>query len=440
MPDDAPSAARCAAPPPVFEGDPEMVRPASAFPWLDFHNGSGEYAVEDTSGPAPWKYISSTSKGKVVVGVWSRRVEEHGGLCEFLLRGTLPIPRDIYFVLCTDMEHRSTWDSTTMSVRELSSSGPGPEAGILAERERVLHWEAKYPWPLGKREYVLAQTVHTETDADNRIIRCIQCRALPAASSSALQPSRAGVTRIDDYRSHMVISAGLDEQQARFALLYFEDSKVNLPGWLMTQAAAQTIPSQMASAVAVGERYPPARVLLTLGRYGIKASSQTNIACGLASGGVGSSPANSNACEHEPDGEAFYSASDDEFPKTTSSKGVIVGRASSGNTDVVGLPSSSVAPVLKRGRGTTAAAKTNKKHMGQPGLLRLSLAPKNGQVKLDSECEDIEEGIMIIGKEERELLLELLAERREKHSARWWTWCFRACRYRCCRRQRRHKL
>merc|ERR1719401_1050249 len=95
---------------------------------------------------------------------------------------------DVYFVLNADMEGRADWDSTTTSVTELSFNGPGPEAGALQNRERVLHWNVKYPWPLGRRDYVLNQTVHTEMDEEGQEFRCIQGCTLPSTKSNTLRP------------------------------------------------------------------------------------------------------------------------------------------------------------------------------------------------------------------------------------------------------------
>ncbi|CAK0798771.1 unnamed protein product [Prorocentrum cordatum] len=211
---------------PVFQGEGTELtqRAVDDFPWVDFKRGSGSFAVE--GGRSEWKPIGSGCKDGVAVSMHARRLQDKGGLSEFLIRGSLPISRDSYFVLNADMEHRAEWDDSTTSVAELSAAGPGPEAGPLARRERVLHWRVKYPWPLGKREYVLEQGVHTLQEEGGDTVRCIQGRTLAKARGEAVRPPVPGTMRVEDYRSNMVIWAGPGGSGANFALLYFEDSKV----------------------------------------------------------------------------------------------------------------------------------------------------------------------------------------------------------------------
>jgi hypothetical protein len=185
----------------------------------------------------------------------SRRLQEKGCLNEFMIRGSLPVSRDVYFVLNADMEHRSEWDDSTTSVAELSASGPGPEAGPFARRERVLHWRVKYPWPLGKREYVLEQGVHTLQEEGGDIVYCIQGRTLAKARGEAVCPLTPGTTRVEDYRANMVIWADTAGSGVNFVLLYFEDSKVSTPEWLVSKVAASTIPAQLATSVKAAEAF-----------------------------------------------------------------------------------------------------------------------------------------------------------------------------------------
>lgn len=293
---------------PVFEGDPDLspIWPPRGFAWRDFQLGVGQFEVEESNseGGPTWKFIGSSEKDGVVVTVHSRALPEKGGLSEFMIRGSLPIRPDVYFALNADMEYRPEWDSTTTSVSELASSGPGPEAGFAAQRSRMLHWEVKYPWPLGRRDYVLEQNVHSEDGDDDKCppIRCIQGRTLSPEECNALRPCESGITRIEDYRANMTIWTGSCPEEACFALLYFEDSKVSLPNWLISKGVASTIPSSLAGAVPVAKSYPPIRLYQTLVRFG-------PLLCDI----VPPSPSGSKLSrDPEPDSESFYSASDSE--------------------------------------------------------------------------------------------------------------------------------
>lgn len=83
-------------------------------------------------------------------------------------------------------------------------------------------------------------------------------------------PEQRGVTRITRYRSHMTF--GNDEEGTRFMLLYFEDPRMRLPGWLVSLVTSRTIPSSMAEMVAAGRRYPHRRMEHMLGKMGVTLS------------------------------------------------------------------------------------------------------------------------------------------------------------------------
>jgi hypothetical protein len=298
------------AQPPVFQGDPDLSPSVREFAWLDFRRGEGDFRTEGKR--TKWKYIGKASKAGVAVSIHSRLLENTGGLYEYLLRGRLSMHADTYFVLSADTETRAEWDSTTTSVIELSFTGPIPEAGPLKQRERLLHWQVKYPWPLGRRDYLFNQALHTEVDEEGKMFRCLQNRALPSGKSIALRALEKGVTRVDDYRSNMVIWEGAadgEKHEACFAVLYFENPKVNLPSWVQSQVAASTIPSSLAAAVPVAEQYPLERIQKTLRRYGIGV---------VVTGDHGCDP---QSCDDSiVEQEDFYSASDDDdsTPRTPS--------------------------------------------------------------------------------------------------------------------------
>jgi hypothetical protein len=286
--------------------------------------------------------------------------------------------------------------------------GAKPEAPASAIRVRVLHWECKYPWPLGKRDYILEQSVHTETSEDGGVCRCVQGRTVKDDSVAA--PPR-GTTRIDDYRANMVIWDGPDGQgSSSFALLYFEDAKMSLPGWALTQMAASTIPSSLAGLAPVAEKYPKMRMKQTMIRM------------------CGSDPASPTRSDVDEDG--FYSASDDED-----------------ESDIITVPS-----VAKSSRAPLVAGVASKRkdtvHRGDkdskrisPGVLRVSLGMKGEDGNALSAAlggdVDLEEGLLVFGKEEREILLQALAQKTGKGAGgRWLPWFLCGpCRRRCTARR-----
>lgn len=420
--------------PPVFEGDPEAEEVSSSFSWHDLLAGAGEYCVDKHAiSMTRWKQMSSTSKNGVSVTTFSRSLEEKGGMCEFLIRGSLPIARDTYFCSNADMEYRPEWDETCVSITELSSSGPGPEAGPNVERDRVLHWNVNYPWPLGKRDYVLEQRVLSGVHTGGKIFRCTQGRTVDPEVGKRLRPCEKGVTRIEDYRANFACWSGKSEQESNFALLYFEDGKLSVPNWVITKAAATTIPSQLAGFVAVSAKYPKKRLQHMLTRFGV-------------SSGAGESPAG------QDDEEAFFSASDNDSPTPARSKLSRVPRSP--------VPAAASKAALDKSARSPVAAGASKVAVGKPpaaakktrvvqakdrkmgsrleSALRLVLPQPGNDFQLkekenDSE-EDLEEGVLIVGREERDLLLGLLAEARANQAGGWWRCCL--CRRRCGRKTR----
>jgi len=327
------------------------------------------------------------------------------------------------------MEYRPEWDETCVSLTELSSSGPGPEGGAFVERERVLHWNVNYPWPLGKRDYVLEQTVLSGQLPDGRVFRCTQGRTVDAEVGKRLRPCEKGVTRIEDYRANFAVWSGPSGQDSCFALLYFEDGKLNVPTWVLTKAAATTIPAQLAGFVPVAAKYPKKRLQNMLTRYG-------------AANAPGDSSAGYDDMDsQQADDETFFSASDNESPVPVRSKlgkapGSVPRSPAAGAASKIAVEKPSV--ISKKRASSGSQAKDRKMASKLESVLRLVL-PQQGddsKVKDDSDEGDLEEGVLIVGKEERDLLLSLLAEARAKQSGSWWGWC--PCRRRC-GHKRRHK-
>lgn len=433
--------------PPVFEGDPEVPEVSTSFPWQDLIEGTNEYCVEkDANNVTRWKPMSSNTKGSVSVSTFSRSLEEKGGLSEFLIRGSVPAARDTYFCCNADMEYRPDWDETCVSLSELSSSGPDHDAGPFVERSRILHWNVNYPWPLGKRDYVLEQRVLSGVLPDGRTFRCTNGRTVDPDVGKRLKPSEKGVLRIEDYSARMAIWSQT-EQESCFVLLYFEDAKLSVPNWVLTKAAATTIPAQLASFVPVVAKYPRQRLQHMLTRfgitYGISAGEDDNDSCG----------------------EAFFSASDNDSPKpptparsklTRTPRSPVTAAASkiAVQKPPLGVPQSPVLaaaskvgvekpPLVSKKRVSGVGhAKDRKIASKLESAIRLVL-PRRGDEfnpKEDSD-EDLEEGVLIVGKEERDLLLNLLAEARAKQSTSWFAFVAKVC---CscgtrCGHRRRHK-
>jgi len=429
--------------PPVFLGDPESTvsQAANSFSWIDLMEGCGDFCVDkNIDSFSKWKQMSSTNKGGVSVTTYTRPVEGKGGLSEFLIRGGMPISRDSYFCVNSDMEHRPEWDETCVSVAELSSSGPGPDAGPYVERNRILHWVMNYPWPLGKRDYVLEQTIQSGLHHDGRVYRCSMGRSVDPEVSKKLRPVEKTITRIEDFRNNVVIWSGATERECCFAIVYFEDGKLSAPNWVLTKAAITTIPTQIAGFVPAAGKYPKKRLQQLLTRFG----------AGRARGDRRESITDTEV--GEPDEETFFSASDNEAPEPPATPlRTTIGRtpATPAPRSPAMLAASKVAfeNAAKTSAQKVAAAtkhksvkpKDRKLASKLESALRLVLPHQadSSRSKPDSDDEaDLEEGVLIVGKEERDLLLNLLAEARAKQSGSWW-WC--PCRRRCGMHKSRHK-
>jgi len=205
--------------------------------------------------------------------------------------------------------------------------------------------------------------------------------------------------------------------QAAFTLLYFEDSKTNIPAWVMSQAAASTMPASFIEAMSVARKYPQERVAKTLARYGIQ------------------QPSGDKEDNTADDGD-FFSASDEEdSPSPKTSRPGLARRL--GNFFMG--PSHKKSRISGKGEsdGKIEMMRSKERKGAEPGVLRLSFGKEKATTHKSTE--DLEEGLLLLSREERDLLLEVLAETRSRQigSGYFW-WC--PCRRRCCGHRRRHKL
>uniref|UniRef100_A0A7S1ALX7 START domain-containing protein n=1 Tax=Noctiluca scintillans TaxID=2966 RepID=A0A7S1ALX7_NOCSC len=375
---------------PVFQGpdapDVELAE-VSGFSYADIRRGTGVFQVTDEA--HGWKNMTKYTKDGIECLVYSRTFDKSGKL-EFLVRGEIPVPRDMYFSLNADMEYRPEWDNMCVAVTELK--GLTEVEGERGRLRRLLHWEVKYPWPFGQRDYVLAQTAHMERDEVGAMTRCIQGCSVSEAEGEALKPSRVNVGRCTNYRSNMTIWE-VAEQRCGYAFVFFEDISVSVPSWAISRTMSSTLPATMAAFPVIAKAYPRKRFQMILGRFG---------------------PGKGKLTEDDTE---FYSASDDET--TISERPERSGRRREQST-------TERTPFTRSKSGAS-------KRRSDGGHLRLS--PTGTQKDPDQE-NDLEEGILVVSKQERDLLLQILEDMRQKQSS-WW-WC--PCRRRCARSKGRQDL
>jgi len=151
--------------------------------------------------------------------------------------------------------------------------------------------------------------------------------------------------------------------------------------------AASTIPSQMGALVPVSEKYPRMRFEQMLQRFGCAETSRS---------------------DHSGGDDDFFSASDEE-----------------GGSHA---PPRSRGKPGKRGAGGTRVAFDE---ISDP-----KKAMKSARFPND-DMDDLEQGLLKLGREEKELLLDLLHERRWQQQT-WLWWC--PCRKRCPGKGGRNKL
>jgi hypothetical protein len=337
-------------------------------------------------------------------------------------------------------------------------------------------------------------------------MRCIQGRALPAEESAALRPQESGITRVEDYRAHTVIWANeRATTESLFVLYYIEDPKVNLPNWLVAKVAATTIPSSLVGILPAAKNYPRLRMHKMLQRFG-RISEDLAPQLHDSSEVPGASAVHDDtdqdsfysASDHEESdaendvslfGQAPLSLAPQADRRRMSKW--LVSAASSGASVVASAAAATArgaaaAVVSSKGRHNEALVKQHQKEAEQfsdvprPHALEMlsatrtpassstgkstqrtreastprrskfkgtSTSPtidkKSLDVRIDSSKDsDVEKGLLVLSREERDLLLEVLSETRERRtgvSPGWWLCHF--CRRRLCgSRSARHKL
>lgn len=405
------------------QGDADSKVPA--FSWRDLQRGAGPFNEKD----ARWQQLSQVITDKAVVSVFSHALENKSGLCEYLLRGRIAVPRDVLFALHVDAEYRSTWDGTCVSVTELEgvdATHSITEASQTHSHGQLLHWEANYPWPWGRRDYVFLQNVHTEQgDAGDELV-CVHGHTVPVMASSQIQPCAKNLLRIDDYSARLVIWSAPSRDEACFALFYMEDPKTSIPSWVLPQVAASTIPTHMNGLMSVAASYPRMRLEQILRRHG--RTLRADVASTAARGAEGDLT--------DAEEEAFFSASDEDTPpqavpaKTSS---MAVGRAAG-----LDAPAPSSIPSLSSAAKARSAGGREKQRcrLGRPFV---ATRFKDNDAILHSksllsefELADLEEGYLRLDKDEKALLLDIIADKRLKQVSSWWC-C--ACRRRSCFRK-----
>lgn len=137
---------------------------------------------------------------------------------------------------------------------------------------------------------------------------------------------------------------------------------------------------------------------------------------------AGTNSADGSELESQASGEDFFSASDDESPARQSH-----------STGLVRVPGATARTVASKAMPVGAS----KQGHFSLRLQDRSVADRNASPEANNAAQDVEEGYLVIGGEERDLLLQILADARARHSSAWW-WC--PCRRKCCSHQRRHKL
>merc|ERR1719491_237078 len=132
----------------------------------------------------------------------------------------------------------------------------------------MIYWDVKMP-VISRRDYVYEQRFHFEQDHDGTLLRCSSSQALPLEESLKKKPVPEGVVRIDDYRSHFIMWAGSSPDESRFIMLYFEDSKTNVPNFVIRSTTASAVPKTLARIAEAGKKYPVERVQAMLARFEI---------------------------------------------------------------------------------------------------------------------------------------------------------------------------
>eukprot|EP00929_Paragymnodinium_shiwhaense_P063457 TRINITY_DN31697_c0_g1_i1.p1 TRINITY_DN31697_c0_g1~~TRINITY_DN31697_c0_g1_i1.p1 ORF type:complete len:551 (-),score=65.53 TRINITY_DN31697_c0_g1_i1:145-1698(-) len=492
---------------PVFQGQSassqvsERPLPKKSFAWRDLQKGGGDFTVgKDETACASrdsWRFVALTTKQNVTVGVYSRQLPDNLGLSQYLIRGSLPIPRDVFFALNADNAFRMEWDTTTVAIRELWSSNTTPATTNEGSRElsRALQWSVNYPWPLGARDYVLEQTIHTEgSENDGSLMRCISSEASSrfrdevGTNVQATASSETNVTRIENYRSHMAIWSGTGPEEVCFTLLCMEDPKVHLPNWLVSKVAATTVPSSLTATIPAAKAYPAVRLQQLMIRF----SGPTELGRGFL-----------HEAAPEDDAESFYSASDDEtsprdersaLEKRVAARGRRLAGAGAGAArspertrcqptplgvqqdsshaahaaaewSAGGSSPDAVLLLASKSQITSGAAESTSRRSAavaaseslaakerrapQQQLTQMSLKAASASAAsavsaavvasgaFDLQA-NLEEGLLVLSKEEKALLMEVLTDTRKKSANRTsWGLPFCCCRRRCGRLQKR---
>merc|ERR1711982_180660 len=96
--------------------------------------------------------------------------------------------------------------------------------------------------------------------------------------------------------------------------------------------------------------------------------------------------------------------------------------SASGESDIDSPNTAHSRPIARKAKDVHVAQPLQQKEAKarSPGIMRLSLALRDaalGKKSSSDESEEVEEGVLMVGKEERDLLLNFLAEARERQAA-----------------------
>ncbi|XP_017394308.1 phosphatidylcholine transfer protein isoform X2 [Cebus imitator] len=197
-----------------------MELAAGSFSEEQFREACAELQQPALAG-ADWQLLVETS------GISIYRLLDQTGLYEYKIFGVLEdcsptLLADVYM----DLNYRKQWDQYVKELYEQECN-----------RETVVYWEVKYPFPMSNRDYVYLRQ-RRDLDVEGRKIHVV----LAQSTSVPQLGERSGVIRVKQYKQSLAIESD-GKKGSKVFMYYFDNPGGQIPSWLINWAAKNGVPN-----------------------------------------------------------------------------------------------------------------------------------------------------------------------------------------------------
>ncbi|XP_017394306.1 phosphatidylcholine transfer protein isoform X1 [Cebus imitator] len=198
-----------------------MELAAGSFSEEQFREACAELQQPALAG-ADWQLLVETSGISIY-----RLLDQQTGLYEYKIFGVLEdcsptLLADVYM----DLNYRKQWDQYVKELYEQECN-----------RETVVYWEVKYPFPMSNRDYVYLRQ-RRDLDVEGRKIHVV----LAQSTSVPQLGERSGVIRVKQYKQSLAIESD-GKKGSKVFMYYFDNPGGQIPSWLINWAAKNGVPN-----------------------------------------------------------------------------------------------------------------------------------------------------------------------------------------------------